>query len=81
MQISRLKSHKGMRAAYVVLTFAIAAGIRPAALKPNESGNRALYGKPIQNSEIVDSNAPTSPVAPPLLSELKSLLHTESATQ
>lgn len=48
-------------------------------LKPDDSGNEALYGKPIKNSEIVEgATAPT--VAQPLLSKLTSLIHSESAT-
>jgi lipid-binding SYLF domain-containing protein len=48
-------------------------------LKPDDSGDKALYGKPIKNSEIVES-ATTPPVAQPLVSKLTSLVHSESAS-
>ncbi|MFZ0591652.1 MAG: lipid-binding SYLF domain-containing protein [Bryobacteraceae bacterium] len=50
-----------------------------ATLKPDASGNKALYGKPMTNSEIVEGAA-TPAVAQPLVSKLTSLLHSESAT-
>lgn len=48
-------------------------------LKPDDSGNKALYGKPITNSAIVEG-AETPAVAYPLVSTLTSLLRPESAT-
>jgi lipid-binding SYLF domain-containing protein len=48
-------------------------------LKPDDSGDKALYGKPIRNSEIVES-ASTPTVAQPLVSKLTSLVHSESAS-
>jgi lipid-binding SYLF domain-containing protein len=48
-------------------------------LKPDDSGNKALYGKPIKNSEIVEG-ATTPTVAQPLISKLASLISSESAT-
>jgi SH3 domain-containing YSC84-like protein 1 len=50
-----------------------------ARLKPDDSANKALYGKPIKNSEIVES-ASTPTVAQPLVSKLTSLVHSESAS-
>jgi SH3 domain-containing YSC84-like protein 1 len=50
-----------------------------ATLKPDDSGNKALYGKPITNSEIVEGAAAPA-VAQPFVSKLTSLLHPESAT-
>jgi lipid-binding SYLF domain-containing protein len=55
-------------------------GLDGATLKPDESGNKALYGKTIKNSEIVDG-ADTPAVAQPFLSKLKALLSAESAKQ
>jgi lipid-binding SYLF domain-containing protein len=55
-------------------------GLDGATLKPDESGNKALYGKPTKNSEIVESGA-TPAAAQPLVSKLTSLLHAESATK
>ena len=52
-----------------------------ATLKPGDSGNKALYGKPIKNSEIVEGGAATPAVAQPLVSKLTSLLGRESAAQ
>lgn len=52
-----------------------------ATLKPDESGKKALYGKLIKNSKIVDSSAPTSPVAQPLVSKLRPLFPPGFATQ
>jgi lipid-binding SYLF domain-containing protein len=49
-------------------------------LKPDDSGNQALYGKRIKNSEIVES-ASTPTVAQPLVSKLTSLVHSESASR
>jgi lipid-binding SYLF domain-containing protein len=48
-------------------------------LKPDDSGDKALYGKPIRNSEIVES-ASAPAVAQPLVSKLTSLVHSESAS-
>jgi lipid-binding SYLF domain-containing protein len=48
-------------------------------LKPDDSGDKALYGKPIKNSEIVES-ASAPAVAQPLVSKLTSLVHSESAS-
>lgn len=56
-------------------------GLDGATLKPDESGNKALYGKPITNSEIVGGGAGAPPAAQPLVSKLTSLLHAESATK
>src|SRR5579863_5667924 len=55
-------------------------GLDGATLKPDESGNKALYGKPSTNSEIVGGGA-APPAAQPLISKLTSLLHAESATK
>jgi lipid-binding SYLF domain-containing protein len=46
-------------------------------LKPDDSGNKALYSKSIKNSEIVEASA-TPTVAQPLISKLASLLRPES---
>jgi lipid-binding SYLF domain-containing protein len=43
-------------------------------LKPDDAGNKALYGKSIKNSEIVAGGAATPAVAQPLVSKLTSLL-------
>jgi SH3 domain-containing YSC84-like protein 1 len=51
-----------------------------ATLKPDDSGNKSLYGKPIQNSEIVEGDAVIPALAQPLISQLKSLLTSQSAT-
>src|ERR1700693_4373105 len=56
-------------------------GLDGATLKPDESGNQALYGKTIKNSEIVEGGAEAPEVAQALVSKLKSLLQAESATQ
>jgi len=48
-------------------------------LKPDESGNKALYSKPIKNGEIVEG-ATTPTAAQPLISKLTSLISSESAT-
>jgi lipid-binding SYLF domain-containing protein len=48
-------------------------------LKPDDSGNKALYGKTMTNSEIIEGAA-TPAVAQPLVSKLTSLLHPESPT-
>jgi SH3 domain-containing YSC84-like protein 1 len=56
-------------------------GLDGATLKPDESGNKALYGKTIKNNEIVEGGAETPAVAQPFVSKLTSLLHAESATQ
>jgi lipid-binding SYLF domain-containing protein len=48
-------------------------------LKPDDSGNKALYGKSIKNSEVVEGAA-TPTVAQPLISKLASLISSESAT-
>src|SRR5580692_8832562 len=56
-------------------------GLDGATLKPDESGNKALYGKTIKNSEIVEGGTDTPAVAQPFVSKLTSLLHAESATQ
>jgi lipid-binding SYLF domain-containing protein len=55
-------------------------GLDGANLKPDESGNKALYGKTIKNSEIVEGTDSPA-VAQPFVSKLTSLLHAESATQ
>jgi lipid-binding SYLF domain-containing protein len=47
-------------------------------LKPDDSGDKALYGKPIKNSEIVEG-ASTPPAAQPLVSKLASLVQSESS--
>jgi lipid-binding SYLF domain-containing protein len=56
-------------------------GLDGATLKPDESGNKALYGKPITNSEIVGGGTAAPAAAQPLVSKLTSLLHAESATK
>jgi len=43
-------------------------------------GNKALYGKPIKNGEIVEGGAATPAVAQRFASKLTSLLHPESST-
>lgn len=47
-------------------------------LKPDESGNKALYGKSISNSEIVEGAA-VPPTGEPLVSKLTTLIRSESA--
>jgi lipid-binding SYLF domain-containing protein len=49
-------------------------------LKPDDSGNKALYSKPVKNSEIVEGGATTPTAAQPLISRLTSLISSESAT-
>ena len=49
-------------------------------LKPDESGNKALYGKPIKNGEIVEGGAATPAVAQRFASKLTSLLRPEFIT-
>jgi lipid-binding SYLF domain-containing protein len=51
-----------------------------AMLKPDETINKALYGKPIKNGEIVQGGAATPAVAQRFGSKLTSLLHPESTT-
>jgi len=51
-----------------------------AILKPDETSNKALYGKPIKNGEIVEGGAATPAVAQRFVSKLTSLLHPESST-
>jgi lipid-binding SYLF domain-containing protein len=46
-----------------------------AMLRPDESGNKSLYGKPIKNGEIVEGGAATPAVAQALVLKLTSLLH------
>jgi lipid-binding SYLF domain-containing protein len=48
-------------------------------LKPDDSGNKALYGKTITNSEIVESAAIPA-VAQPLISKLTSVVQAETAS-
>jgi SH3 domain-containing YSC84-like protein 1 len=48
-------------------------------LKPDDSGNKALYGKAITNSEIVEG-AVIPAVAQTLISKLTSFVHTEAAS-
>jgi SH3 domain-containing YSC84-like protein 1 len=48
-------------------------------LKPDDSGNKALYGKTIANSEIVEGAA-TPEVAQPLVSKLTSLIRPQAAS-
>lgn len=45
-------------------------GLDGAVLKADESSNRALYGKLIRNSEIVDGQTDTPTVAQPLIAKL-----------
>jgi lipid-binding SYLF domain-containing protein len=56
-------------------------GLDGATLKPDDSGKEAPYCKLIKHSEIVDSSAPTSPVAQPLVSRLRPLFPPGFATQ
>ncbi len=51
-----------------------------AMLRPDETSNKALYGKPIKNGEIIEGSAATPAVAQRFLSTLTSLLHPESST-
>src|ERR1700751_1975316 len=48
-----------------------------ATVKPDESGNKALYGETMTNSEIVDKAA-TPAVAQPFMAKLQSLVRSES---
>ena len=50
-----------------------------ATLKPDDSGNKALYGKTMTNSEIIEGAA-TPAAAQRLVLKLTSLLHPESPT-
>jgi lipid-binding SYLF domain-containing protein len=45
-------------------------GLDGATLKRDQSGDKALYGKDITNSEIVDSGASTPPIAQPFIDRL-----------
>ena len=45
-------------------------GLDGATLKPDESGNRNLYGKSSTNSEIVEGGAATPAVAQPFIAKL-----------
>lgn len=45
-------------------------GLDGVTLKPDESSNRALYGKTITNSEIVEGGAETPAAAQPLVAQL-----------
>ena len=45
-------------------------GLDGATLKPDESSNRALYGKTITNSEIIEGGAETPAAAQPLVAQL-----------
>lgn len=45
-------------------------GLDGATLKPDESSNKALYGKTSSNSEIVEGGAETPAVAQPLIAKL-----------
>jgi lipid-binding SYLF domain-containing protein len=45
-------------------------GLDGATLKPDESGNKALYGKTITNHEIVEGGVETPTVAQPLIAKL-----------
>ncbi len=42
-------------------------GLDGATLKPDESGNRAIYGKPMTNTEIVGSGVATPAAAESLI--------------
>jgi lipid-binding SYLF domain-containing protein len=46
-----------------------------AMLKPDQTSNKALYGKPIRNGEIVEGGIATPAVAQALVLKLTSLLH------
>lgn len=48
-------------------------------LKPDDSGNKALYGKPITNSEIIEGAA-IPLIAQPLISKLTSLIQSTTAS-
>jgi lipid-binding SYLF domain-containing protein len=45
-------------------------GLDGATLKPDESSNKALYGKTLSNSEIVEGGTQTPAVAQPLIAKL-----------
>jgi lipid-binding SYLF domain-containing protein len=45
-------------------------GLDGATLKPDESGNKALYGKPSTNGEIVDGGTTAPAVAQPFIAKL-----------
>jgi len=45
-------------------------GLDGATLMADDSSNKALYGKPITNSEIVEGHADTPTVAQPLIAKL-----------
>jgi lipid-binding SYLF domain-containing protein len=45
-------------------------GLDGATLKPDESSNRALYGKTITNNEIIEGGAETPQAAQPLVARL-----------
>jgi len=45
-------------------------GLDGATLKPDESSNKALYGKPMSNREIVDGGADAPPVAQTFVAKL-----------
>jgi lipid-binding SYLF domain-containing protein len=45
-------------------------GLDGATLKPDETGNKALYGKALRNSEIVEGGAQAPPVAQQLIAKL-----------
>jgi lipid-binding SYLF domain-containing protein len=51
-----------------------------AALKPDDSGNKALYGKRMKNGEIVAGGCAPPVVTQPLVAKLTALVHPESAT-
>jgi SH3 domain-containing YSC84-like protein 1 len=52
-----------------------------ATLNPDDSGNKALYGKVTQNIEIVEGGAAIPAIAQPLVSKLTFLPGLESAAQ
>jgi len=58
---SRLNNDKGAFAGF---------GLDGAPLKADDSGNRALYGKPITNTEIVEGHVDTPATAQPLVAKL-----------
>jgi lipid-binding SYLF domain-containing protein len=58
---SRLNNDRGAFAGF---------GLDGANLKADDSGNKALYGKPITNSEIVEGHADTPASAQPLVAKL-----------
>ena len=45
-------------------------GLDGATLKPDESGNKALYGKPSANGEVVEGGTATPAVAQPFIAKL-----------